>query len=266
TAKREARTVDGYIEGMMCKRSRTLALLLGLGLILHSGCLFSTGQRYCHFTTATPLPCRQFLVLGFMGGREPWDNDRNGVRKLALKLRAMPLPAAVETVENTKRDLALQLIHKALDRNRDGDLSEEERRSARIILYGQSFGGAAVVKLARQLQKRQIPVLLTVQIDSVGRGDALIPSNVRRAANLFQKNGLIIRGEPEIRAQDAEKTTIVGNFRFDYSRKRIDLKGIPWHKRLFRTAHAKMDRDPEVWTKVEALIFEDIEKSLAPSR
>ena len=242
----------------MWKRCRILTLLLGLALLLQVGCLFSTGQRYRHFTAATPLPSRQFLVLGFMGGREPWDNDQNGVRKLALKLRAMPLSAAVETVENTKRDLALQLIHKALDRNRDGDLSGEETGSAQIILYGQSFGGAAVVKLARQLQKRQIPVLLTVQIDSVGRGDALIPSNVRRAANLFQKNGLIIRGEPEIRAQDAEKTTILGNFRFDYKGKKIDLKGVPWHKRLFRTAHAKMDRDPEVWAKVETLILEAI--------
>ncbi len=240
----------------MSKRCATLALMLSLVLVLLSGCLFSTGQRYRHFSTATPLPDRQFLVLGFMGGREAWDNHKNGVRKLALKLRAMPLPAAVETVENTKRELALQLIDKALDRDGDSRLSSQERQSAQIILYGQSFGGAAVVKLARQLQKRQIPVLLTVQIDSVGLGDAVIPSNVRRAANLFQKNGLIIRGEPRIRPQDPAKTTIIGNFRFDYKGKKIDLTGIPWHKKLFRSAHAKMDRDPEVWAKVESLIME----------
>jgi hypothetical protein len=80
-----------------------------------------------------------------------------------------------------------------------------------LILYGQSFGGAAVVKLARELEVMGVPVLLTVQVDSVGRGDGIIPANVARAANLFQRNGLFIRGEPKIRAQDPSRTTIIGN-------------------------------------------------------
>ena len=128
-----------------------------------------------------------------------------------------------------------------------------------MILYGQSFGGAAVVKLAKQLKKMDVPVLLTVQVDSVGWGDAVIPSNVRRAANLFQPNGLIIRGEPKIRAQDPQKTAILGNFRFDYRNKKIDLSEVSWFKKIFRTAHTKMDHDPEVWAKVEELILSVIE-------
>ncbi len=51
------------------------------------------------------------------------------------------------------------------------------------------------MKLARQLQQMDVPVLLTVQVDSVGIGDAVIPSNVSLAANLFQRNGWIIRGD-----------------------------------------------------------------------
>ena len=47
-----------------------------------------------------------------------------------------------------------------------------------LVMYGQSFGGAAVVKLARQLQAMSLPVLLTIQIDSVGRDDSVIPQNV----------------------------------------------------------------------------------------
>src|SRR5262249_7280182 len=81
-------------------------------------------------------------------------------------------------------------------------------------------GGAATVKLARQLKTMSVPVLLTVQIDSVGRGDKIIPSNVAPAANLFQRNGLFIRGEPQIIPEDPVKTTIVGNFEFDYTKKR----------------------------------------------
>src|SRR5438552_15082299 len=90
-----------------------------------------------------------------------------------------------ETLENKKRALAIELIRNAFDRNQDGQLDERERASVRLILYGQSFGGAAVVTLARQLKKMNVPVLLTVQINSVGRGDQVIPPNVDRSANLI---------------------------------------------------------------------------------
>lgn len=239
---------------------RALQLCLLVVVFFGSGCIFFRGQRYHHFATRTPLPAGHYLILGFMGGREPWDNDKRGARKLALKLRALNLPRVhVETVENRKRPLAIQLIRNAFDRNQDGTLDEAERAAVRLILYGQSFGGAAVVKLAKQLKKMDVPVLLTVQVDSVGWGDAVIPSNVRRAANLFQPNGLIIRGEPKIRAQDPQKTAILGNFRFDYRNKKIDLSEVSWFKKIFRTAHTKMDHDPEVWAKVEELILSVIE-------
>ena len=235
--------------------SVTAAALL---LLLQPSCLFSQGQRLHDFTVAAPLPERHALILGFMGGRDSWDDEKKGVRKLALKLRSLNLEGVhVETVENKKRSLAVQLIRDCLDRNRDGRLSEPERRNARLILYGQSFGGAAVVKLARQLEKIGVPVLLTVQVDSVGRGDAEIPANVRRAANLFQRDGLFIRGESRIRAQDPVQTEIIGNFEFDYSDKRIDISEVSWFRRLFRTAHTKMDLDPEVWAQVERLILDE---------
>lgn len=194
-----------------------------------------------------------------MGGRESWNNDKRGVRKLALKLRAKNLPGVhVETVENKKRRLALELISKAFDYNRDGHLDVRERASVRVIIYGQSFGGAAVVKLATQLKKIDVPVLLTVQVDSVGRGDKVIPSNVVRAANLFQRDGLIIKGERAIRPEDSSKTTIIGNFKFEYSGKRIDLSEVSWLKRLFQAPHTKMDHDPEVWALVETIILDVI--------
>jgi len=201
------------------------------------------------------------LILGFMGGREPWDNDDRSVRKLALKLRSMNDPEIhVETVENKKRALAIDLINNAFDRNRDGRLDERERVSIRLIIYGQSFGGAAVVKLARQLKKMDVPVSLTVQVDSIGRGDRMIPSNVARAANLFQRNGWFIRGEPEIQAEDPARTTIIGNYRFDYSHKQIDVSRVPFMKKAFRVAHTRMEYDPDVWTKVEELILDSIRK------
>lgn len=240
------------------RRTGMIALML-MGL-LSAGCVFRQGQRYEDFITPTPLAPRETLVLGIQGGRQRWDSESEGTRVLALKLRAMKLPGVhVETLENRKRKLALELIRNAFDRDGDGELDEAERRDVRLILYGQSFGGAAVVKLAKQLQKMEVPVLLTVQVDSVGLGDQIIPSNVRRAANLHQQEGRVIRGEAPIFAEDPEKTEMLGNYQFSFRNKKVDLSGVPWHKKIFRVAHSKMNVDPGVWAKVEELILSCIE-------
>jgi len=82
---------------------------------------------------------QQILVLGFLGGWEPWDNENRWVRKLALKLRAMAIPGVcVETVENHRRVLALELIRLAFDRDGNGVLDAREKSDVRLILYGRA--------------------------------------------------------------------------------------------------------------------------------
>ena len=236
-----------------------IVLLTTLGFLMDGGVARVRGQHYEQFITRTPLPEGNTLVIGFLGGREHWNNERLNGRRLALKLRALNLPGVhVETAENMRRDVVLELVRNAFDRNRDGMLDAQERSHVRLIIYGQSFGGAAVVKLANQLHEMEVPVLLTVQVDSVGLNDGTIPSNVARAANLYQANGLVIRGQPEIHAADAMKTIILGNWRYDYSHKEIDLSLVPWYRKAFRTAHIKMDNDPEVWARVESLILQEL--------
>ncbi len=245
----------------------SLLFLAGI-LLLVSGCATFRPQTYKSFTTSTPLPPRNYLVLGFMGSREVWDAPRRPVRILALELRAMNLPGAhVETVENTRRDLALQFVRSALDRNGDGTLDAQERASTGIILFGHSFGAAAVVKFARQLEKLGVPVLLTVQVDSVGANDQVIPANVARAANFYQGAGLFIRGQEHIRAESPERTAILGNFGYNANSKQagpIDTSGYLWLERVFARAHVKMASDPAVWKRVEALILNEVgERSTA---
>jgi len=238
-----------------------LFVIVLITLVCQTGCILKRGQRYESFTVSTPLRQNQILVLGFMGGREPWNNDKQNVRKLALKLRSMNNSSVcVETVENKKRSLAIELINKAFDKDNDGKLDDRERSAVRLIVYGQSFGGAAVTKLAQHLKQIDVPIALTVQVDSVGRDDNLIPSNVVRAANLFQRNGWFIKGEPEICAEDPSKTIILGNFQFDYSHKKIDISDVPIMKKAFRVAHTRMEYDQEVWDKVEALILDTIQQ------
>lgn len=233
---------------------RICIVLASVGLLI--GLAGWTGQRWDQLNVTTPLAEGETLIIGFHGGRDDWDDESVGVGRMASRLRAAHLPGThVQAIENTKRDLALRLVRAALDRNLDGTLDSAERDSARIILYGQSFGGAAVVKFARQLHELDIPVLLTVQVDSIGRGDVEIPPNVRTAANLFQRNGKLVRGPAKIRASDPARTKILGNWQFDYRDSKIDVSDLPWHKTIFRRDHARMDRDPRVWQKVEELIL-----------
>ena len=214
------------------------------------------GQTWEDFRTPTPVGPDDTLIIGFQGGRRRWDNDKRSPRKLALKLRARRIPGLhVETLANSKRSLAVTLIERAFDRNQNGLLDPAEGASARIIIYGLSFGGAATAKLARDLSERNIPVLLTIQIDSVGRDDAVIPPNVRRAANFYQTDGLVIRGEGPIRAEDPKRTTIIANCRMDYSKRKIDISHVNWFKKLGRVAHSYISYDPQVWTRVEKLVL-----------
>jgi len=147
-----------------------------------------------------------------------------------------------------------------LGADRSGLLSDNEKRQVRIILYGHSRGGSAMVQLARELNQRGIPVLLTVQVDSVRRfgvDDSKIPPNVARAVNFYQPNGMI-HGRARIRAEDPAKTQILGNFRFDYKEHPIYCPEYPWYDRTFAKTHTEIDRDPAVWSRVEALIRQQI--------
>jgi pimeloyl-ACP methyl ester carboxylesterase len=137
-----------------------------------------------------------------------------------------------------------------------GEPTAEEKRAARVILYGHSWGASAALLLARQLQTSGVPVVLTVQVDSVaklGQDDALIPGNVEHAANFYQSNGFP-RGQKQIRAADAGRTQILGNFRFDYDSKSLACPGYPWIARTFMKSHIEIECDPEVWQRVEGLI------------
>lgn len=212
-------------------------------------------QKFTDFTTPLPLPEGSTLVIGFLGGFEHWNDRHRGVRKTALRLREMGLPGVfIETVENHKRFLAADLIHRAIGSN----------RSIRIILYGQSLGGSSVVKLARELDRDGIPVLLTVQVDSVGFADSVIPLNVKAAANLFQRDFLPIHGTSSIRAEDPARTEIIGNFRYHYPRGFVSSPDQSAARMIFMGAHNKMEIDPAVWKQVQQLILDALGRNAPP--
>jgi len=203
-------------------------------------------------SSATPV-----IVIGFVGGFVRHDDRVHTEVQLVDRLREEYASGAyVQTFENHHGKDALNAALHLLDANGDGTLTPEEKQNARIIIFGHSWGASETVELARQLGKEGIPVLLTIQIDSVskiGENDSVIPANVAQAVNFYQLDGML-HGEPKIRAADPAHTRILGNFRSDYKSKPLTCGQYPWWDRAFMKPHIQIECDPAVWKQVESLI------------
>lgn len=197
------------------------------------------------------------LVIGFVGGFVHSDDLRHAEVQMAQQIQATYGNGVhVQIFENRRRAKAHELLLDWLNRGRDGKLTDEEKRSTRVILFGHSWGASAVVSLARELQRDGIPVALTIQVDSVtknGEDDSLIPANVVEAVNFYQTGG-ILHGRSKIRPADPSRTMILGNFRFTYEKEPAECRAYPWYDRLLFKGHTAIECDPRVWSQVEALI------------
>lgn len=211
---------------------------------------------------AQPSSKINYILVGFAGGFVRHNNPHHGPVQLAQRLRReAPAGTYVEVFENRRRKKAYKTVMRLLDRNHDGNLSEEEKTQAHIILFGHSWGASAVVLLARELDDAGVPVLLTVQVDSVAKPwqhDEVIPDNVAAAVNFYQSHGLI-HGRSEIKAEDVTKTQILGNYRFDYRQHPVQCEATSWFDRTFTPSHMQSQCDPQIWNRVEDLVRERIE-------
>lgn len=202
-------------------------------------------------------PVQPAVVIGFLGGFVKPNRLVHSTTQVAAHLREQyPPKVYVQAFENHRRDDAFREIVRRLDQDHDGTLSTEEKQAARIIIYGHSWGAQETVALARKLGKQNIPVLLTIQVDSVskiGENDSVIPGNVEEAVNFYQPHGLF-HGQRAIRAADPARTRIIGNVRIDYKDNPVTCQQYPWFDRLFMRSHTEIECDPKVWSQVEALI------------
>jgi len=200
---------------------------------------------------------RQLIVIGFMGGRVRGSNLVHREALLAKDLQDLyPLAVHAAVFANHDGSAALKTVLQLLDKNRDDCLSAKEKTDARIVIFGHSWGASETVALARHLNELSIPVLLTVQVDSVQKpneNDGRIPPNVREAINFYQSEGLL-HGRSSIEAADPKQTTILGNFESTYRKNPVSCAGYPWYARAFMKSHIEIENDPSVWNKIEALI------------
>src|SRR5258706_2249370 len=207
------------------------------------------------------------IIIGFVGGFISHDNPVHSEVQLAARLRKeFPAGVDIQTYESYRGEKARQAVLKLLDTNHDGSITIEEKQKARIIIYGHSWGGAEAIYLARALEKDGVPVLLTLQVDSIcapGQDDLTIPANVAQAANFYQAHGLL-RGHHDIRAANPARTQIIGNFEFDYRKSALTCSEYPWYDRAFVKPHTQIECDPAIWNQVDSLIRKSL-ASVTPS-
>lgn len=203
-----------------------------------------------------------YILVGFVGGFVRHTNPHHGPVIIAESIRQFaPKGSHIDVYENRHRKAAYRNILRLLDSDRDGELSAAEKARARIILFGQSWGASSAVMLARDLRRVGIPVMLTVQVDSVAKPwqhDGIIPENVAAAVNFYQPHGLL-HGRPVIRAADDAKTQILGNYRFDYKQTPVKCEGMPWIDRTLTPDHMQSECDPHLWSQVENLVRQRLE-------
>ncbi|HVV45746.1 MAG TPA: hypothetical protein VHC72_11080 [Bryobacteraceae bacterium] len=203
-----------------------------------------------------PAPPPSAIVVGFVGGFVRHTDEAHREVQLANELRRDYRSGVDVEVFANHAAQAHRRILSLLDGDRDGSLSGAEKSRARIVLYGHSWGASEVVATARALDKDRIPVLLTIQVDSVrkpGENDGLIPANVAEAVNFYQLDGLL-HGRRLIQASDPARTHILGNFQSSYKTKKVNTDSYPWYARLFMGPHIQIEADPRVWDRVELLI------------
>jgi pimeloyl-ACP methyl ester carboxylesterase len=215
----------------------------------------SRNQAFDDFVTPLPIQPGETLVLGIVGGWERWDNPARCIRRTAIEIKRQFRPGVhVETVENHKLFLAEELIRRALDFDRDGSLSRDEAARARVILFGQSLGGRAVLYLSRTLNDWGVPVRLAVVVDSYGKDTYIVPPNVAKAANIFQRDHLLIKGAPALYPADPTQTKILYNRQVSYKNRKLPMPEHSPTERFFMDEHAMVEYDPELWAEVVRLI------------
>jgi len=199
----------------------------------------------------------KLIVIGFVGGNVHAGNLIHREVQIAQELQQNdPLRLHAAVFANHDWRNALASVLNLLDTSGHGQPSANEKSAARIVLYGHSWGASEAVTLARRLNDLRIPVLLTIQVDSIEKAnedDASIPPNVRQAVNFYQTRGLI-HGRSLIAAMDPKQTTILGNFESSYRNHPIACPDYPWFARTFMHTHIEIENDPSVWNRIEALI------------
>jgi hypothetical protein len=227
-----------------------LFLIVASGLILSLSAVFLPAARAQSFSgTSSPAEslivgkshsdthCR-ILYAGFVGALELPNNKSSGVVQIRDTLLGPAYPdvcAASFSPYTWTSGLEWLLKHFP---SHSGILTKEELAAApKVILVGHSMGGWSALSVARQLRDKNIPVELSIQVDSVGVTDYTLPRNVHYAAIFHANDVLMFMTTKKIRFEDPAQTKLLAN---------ILVKGV---------GHQSITRDP----RIRELVLDSIE-------
>jgi hypothetical protein len=155
--------------------------------------------------------CR-ILYLGIVGGLETANNPRSGVVQIRDVLRGKEYPDVCAKSFSPYVWLSgLNWVLEYFPPHPGRFTDDELERAPEIVIVGHSLGGWAAVSIARNLDLRNIPVELTVQIDSVGFTDHTVPKNVKAAAIFHARDVLMFLTTKGIKLEDPNQTRLVEN-------------------------------------------------------
>lgn len=159
--------------------------------------------------------CR-ILYLGFVGGVEPPNNKHSGVVQLRDILQGSGhLDVCARSFSPYVWPAGLSWLMKHFPAEPAQLTPEQLQESPKVILVGHSMGGWAALAVARELRGRNIPVELTIQVDSVGITDHTVPRNVKSAAIFHANDALMFLTTKHLRVEDPNRTKILADVKVD---------------------------------------------------
>jgi hypothetical protein len=177
----------------------------------------------------TPSSTCSVLYLGVVGGLETANNRRSGIVQIRDTLRSPGYSyVCAKSVSPYVWRSGLWWVLQYFPSDPAQLTQREIEGTPKIILVGHSLGGWAVLSIARSLNRRNIPVELCIQIDSVGLTDHTVPGNVRSAAIFHARDVLWPVVTKSIKLQNSRFTKAVGN---------VAIKG---------AGHESVTRDPQI--------------------
>ena len=152
------------------------------------------------------------IYAGFVGALETSNHHHSGVVQIRDTLRGSEYPdvcanSFIPVSWTSGRDWILTYFP-----SHPGVLTAAELENApRIIMVGHSTGGWAMLSVARELREKNIPVELTIQIDSVGFTDFTIPRNVSSGAIFHAWDALMFMTTKHVHLEDPTHTKVIAD-------------------------------------------------------
>ena len=172
---------------------------------------FSSARSSTEAPVAGGHSCK-ILYAGFVGAMESSNRKGSGVVQIRDVLRGSAYPdVCSESFIPLSWESCRNWILRQFPAHSAPFTQAELEEAPRIILLGHSTGGWAMLKVARDLRDKGIPVELTVQLDSVGITDYTVPSNVKMSAIFHARDLLMLLTTKNIRMEDPQRTKLVAN-------------------------------------------------------